>query len=126
MKKRLRELPANATCADCGETAANAGVSRRLDEIDATDRNFVKHWSGWKNGKALILGSEPEETYPLDRQGAKWEVCGDCGCPRWHLNPKKKRTRRIALARLSEPKNPHEHTTAIPTLGPIPHRKATN
>lgn len=81
----VRELPEDATCADCGNTAANAGCSRRLEEIDATDRNFIEHWSKWKNGTDFILGSEPSETYPLDAKGEEWEVCGDCGCPRWNL-----------------------------------------
>ena len=85
LRRMVRELPEDATCADCGNTAANSGCSRSLEEIDATDRNFIEHWSSWKDGKHFVLGSEPEETFPLDAKGKKWEVCGDCGCPRWNL-----------------------------------------
>ncbi len=67
-------------CASCGRQAAEVAISRKLTEIDATERNFIEHWSGWK-GRKLV--THPSECYPLDKQGREWEVCGRCGCPRW-------------------------------------------
>jgi hypothetical protein len=67
-------------CASCGRQAAEVALSRKLKDIDATERNFIEHCSGWK-GRKLV--THPSECYPLDKQGREWEVCGRCGCPRW-------------------------------------------
>lgn len=67
-------------CASCGRPAAEVAISRKLTDIDATERNFIEHWSGWK-GRKLV--THPSECYPLDKQGREWEVCGRCGCARW-------------------------------------------
>lgn len=80
----VRELLDAATCSDCGATAANAGCARSLADLDATERAFIEQNSQWV-GERLVIGSEPEETFPLDAYGEQWEVCGDCGCPRWNL-----------------------------------------
>lgn len=83
-QRLVRHLHEDATCLNCGETAANAACGRKLDEFDATERNFVEVWSKW-NGNTLKNGTEPDECFPLDEAGIEWEVCGDCGCARWEM-----------------------------------------
>lgn len=81
----VRELPEDATCHGCGKTAAEAGCTGTLETMGATDRNYIEHWSKWKDGKHFIIGSEPEDAFPMDAKGKEWEVCGCCGSPRWNL-----------------------------------------
>jgi hypothetical protein len=79
----VRDLPENATCQDCGKQAADYGTSKNFSDIDPTERNYIEHWSEWEDGEHFIIGSEPEDTYPMDPDGKEWNVCGYCGCARW-------------------------------------------
>lgn len=112
--RHLRRLPENATCERCGKTATQYGCSEKLEEINSTDRDYIERYSQWRDGVHFILGTEPDETFPLDKQGHEWEVCGYCSCARWVLHRRIVRTFKPQFAPLVE------SGAKLQTIRPVP------